>query len=247
LLVVWFHTPHEIVATPARFTDAYRDKAATEDQAIYFGNITQMDAEVGRVLQGLDDRKLREDTFVLFTSDNGPETLNRYKTANHSYGSPGPLRGMKLHVYEGGIRVPGILRWPGHIAPGSVTSEPISGVDLLPTLCAITAAPVPSDRAIDGTSFLPALTGEPLARKTPLYWQYDVALSAPKIAIRQGDWKLLADASLTKFELYNLRSDLKEEHDLSSQEPDRVKAMGETMRRLHEEIKKEGPEWPKGG
>jgi arylsulfatase A len=247
LLVVWFHTPHEIVATPARFTDAYRDKAATEDQAIYFGNITQMDAEVGRVLQGLDDRKLREDTFVLFTSDNGPETLNRYKTANHSYGSPGPLRGMKLHVYEGGIRVPGILRWPGHIAPGSVTSEPISGVDLLPTLCAITGAPVPTDRAIDGTSFLPALTGEPLARKTPLYWQYDVALSAPKIAIRNGDWKLLADASLTKFELYNLRSDLKEEHDLSSQEPERVKAMGETMRRLHEEIKKEGPEWPKGG
>jgi len=150
---------------------------------------------------------------------------------------------MKLHLHEGGIRVPGLLRWPGHVAAGSVTSEPISGVDLLPTLCAIAGAPVPSDRPIDGTSFLPALQGEPIARQTPLYWQYDSALSTPKIALRDGDWKLLADATLAKFELYNLRSDLKEEHDLSSQEPRRVKTMGETLRRMHEEIKKEGPKW----
>ena len=217
----------------------------TEDEAIYFGNVTQMDTQVGRILQALDDQKLRDDTFVLFTSDNGPETLNRYKTANHSYGSPGPLRGMKLHLHEGGIRVPGILRWPGHAKPGTVSHEPVSSVDLLPTLCAITGATVPADRPIDGTSFLPVLKGESITRKTPLYWQYDIALSAPKIALRDGDWKLLADATLTKFELYNLRSDLKEEHDLSSQEPERVKTLGETMRKLHEEIKKEGPTWPK--
>src|SRR5205823_14563082 len=124
------------------------------------------------------------------------------------HGSPGPLRGMKLHVHEGGYRVPGIISWPGHTKPGSVSEEPVCGVDLLPTLCAIGGVEPPNDRPLDGASFLPVLEGKPVKRTTPLYWQYDKAISTPwKVSIREGAWKLVADEKLEKFDLYNLVED----------------------------------------
>src|SRR2546423_9498689 len=109
-----------------------------------------MDAGVGKSLKYLDDHKLRGNTFVFFSSDNGPETLKRYKGATRSYGSPGPLRGMKLHITEAGYRVPGIVRWPGHTKAGSVSPEPICNVDLFPTLCAIAGGQL-AERKLDGT------------------------------------------------------------------------------------------------
>ncbi|MBN1341336.1 MAG: sulfatase-like hydrolase/transferase [Phycisphaerae bacterium] len=242
-LFVWFHSPHEPVATGKRFTDMYPNTDAPE-RAVYYGNVTQMDHEVHRLLQTLDRRELRDDTFVMFTSDNGPETLDRYRGANHSYGSPGPLRGMKLHMYEGGIRVPGIIRFPGHTKPGQVSHEPVCGTDILPTLCQLGGAKPPTDRPIDGASITPIFTGKPIERKVPLYWQYDRAISKPKTAMRQGDWKLLADADLRTFELYNLRKDLRETTNLIDRHPDRAKAMTDTLKRLHGEIKAEGPTWP---
>jgi arylsulfatase A len=216
----------------------------TPERAIYYGNVSQMDFEVGRLMKTLDERGLRDDTAVLFTSDNGPETLNRYRGAQRSYGSPGPLRGMKLHLYEGGIRVPGILRWPGKTTAGQVCREPAVNTDVLPTLCAIAGAKAPTDRPIDGASMLPVFDGKPVERKAPLYWQYDKAIGRPKVAIRQGDWKLLAHAGLEKFELYNLKDDLKEANDLAEKEPERVKAMAETLKKLHAEVSAEGPRWP---
>ncbi len=242
-LFVWFHSPHEPVATADDFVKPYADNAKPEE-AIYFGNVAQTDHEVGRLLKKLDELKLRDNTFVFFTSDNGPEGLRRYKGAGHSYGSAGPLRDWKLHLYEGGIRVPGILRWPDKIKPGRVSNEPVVNTDLLPTLCAITGVTTPADRPIDGVSFLPILDGKPMERKQPMYWQYDKALGGPKVAIRQGDWKLLADGDLKKFELYNLRTDWKESADLAAKEPARVQQMSESLRRLHREIQAEGPKWP---
>src|SRR2546423_13592136 len=105
-----------------------------------------MDAGVGKSLKYLDDHKLRGNTFVFFSSDNGPETLNRYKTANRSYGSPGPLRGMKLHITEAGYRVPGIIRWPGHIAAGIVSAEPVCSVGLVAPPCAMAEDAPPPGR-----------------------------------------------------------------------------------------------------
>jgi len=240
---VWFHTPHEPIATAEEFVGHYPDVRPRE-RADYYGNVTQMDHEVGRLLSTVDELELRDSTFVMFTSDNGPETLNRYRTASRSYGSPGPLRGMKLHLYEGGIRVPGIIRWPGRTRPGQVSDEPINGTDVLPTLCAIAGIPVPADRTLDGASILPIFQGKPIDRKVPLYWQYDRAIGQPKVAMRERDWKILANAALSQFELYDLRADPGETTNLATRHPQRLKAMAARLRRLHSEIKAEGPSWP---
>ena len=247
LLMVWLHSPHESIATASSFVEQYKSVAVTAEQAEYFGNVTQLDHEVGRLMKRLDGDGLRDNTLVYFSSDNGPETLKRYPAGARSYGVPGPLRGMKLHMYEGGIRVPGILRWPGHAKAGQTVSEPVASYDLLPTLCAIAGAKPPTDRTLDGASLLPLMDGQPVARSKPLYWQYDRAIGgANRIAMRDGDWKLLANADLSKFELYNLRSDLGEQTDLSASEPARLANLTAKLRQLHAEVKAESPTWPVG-
>jgi arylsulfatase A len=239
-LFVWFHAPHEPIATSPEFILMYEGK----EEAIYYGNVTQMDHAFGRLMRTLDDMELRDKTFVMFTSDNGPETLNRYRGANRSFGSPGLLRGMKLHMYEGGIRVPGIIRWPGKTRPDSVCHEPVNGTDILPSLCEMAGVEVPTDRPIDGTSFLPIFRCRKLKRKMPLYWRYNRALSKPfTVAMRQDDWKILADNAMTKFELYNVRKDIAEQHNLADSQPQRLEAMKKTLAKLHSEIDAEGPDW----
>jgi len=239
-LNLWFHAPHEPVATPEDFQNIY-SQVGDQTKRIYYGSVSLIDDNVGRLMKKLDELKLRENTFVLFTSDNGPETLNRYKGAERSHGSPGPLRGMKLHITEAGYRVPGIIRWPGHTHPNEICSEPVNNTDLLPTICEITGVPVPSDRPIDGTSILPIFTGKEIQRKTPLYWQYDYAISRPwTVALRERNWKLLATPGLDKFALYDLSADVGEAKDLADEFPDRVRQMAEKMKQLNFEIKSEG-------
>ena len=239
-LFVWFHAPHEPIATGPKFMQMYKG----DKEAIYYGNVTQMDHEFGRLMKTLDEMKLRDDTFVMFTSDNGPETLNRYRGAHRSFGSPGPLRGMKLHMYEGGIRVPGIIRWPGKTRAATVCREPVNGTDILPSLCEMAGVNVPTECPIDGTSILPVFKGKKLKRQVPLYWRYDRALSRPfTVAMRQGDWKIVADNKMTKFELYNVRKDIAEKHNLADSQPQRLKAMKKTLAGLHAEIDAEGPKW----
>jgi arylsulfatase A len=260
---VCFHEPHEPVASPRELMALY-PHAKSPDQAAYFANVTNVDQAVGRLLSALDKLGEAKRTFVLFTSDNGPETLNRYRGASRSYGSPGPLRGMKLHIYEGGIRVPGIIRWPGHTRPGREVDEPVSSVDLLPTLCAIADVAPPAGRALDGTSILPIFEGRPLERITPLFWFYSLAISKPKLALRDGDWKLVAhwdagaafkgldpdsiralkQARLTSFELYNLREDLGERDNLADGEAQRVQTMADRLQSLFTEVQEECPVWP---
>jgi len=247
LLMVWLHSPHEPIATATSFADQYKSVAETPEQADYFGNVTQLDHEVGRLMKRLDDDGLRDSTLVYFSSDNGPETLKRYPTGTRSYGVPGPLRGMKLHMYEGGLRVPGILRWPGHAKAGQTVSTPVASYDLLPTLCEIAGAKPPTDRALDGASLLPLLDGKPVARSKPLYWQYDRAIGGDnRVAMRDGDWKLLANADLSKFELYNLRTDLAEKTDLAASKPTKLADLSAKLRKLHAEVKAESPTWPIG-
>ena len=243
-LFVWYHEPHEPIASPEKYMKLY-PQATRPGEALYYGNVTQMDSQVGRLMDSLDEQGLRDNTVVFFSSDNGPETFKRHSKAFRSRGTPGPLRGMKLWLYEGGIRVPGIVRWPGKTPPGLVSDEPICGVDVLPTLCEIAGVEPPTDRAIDGTSLMPLLRGESIQRKTPLYWQYNRALGWAKVVMRDGDWKILADEKLAKFELYNIKNDISEKNDLAEKEPERLKQMAATLTRLHAEIKAEGPQWPK--
>ncbi|WP_020468903.1 sulfatase-like hydrolase/transferase [Zavarzinella formosa] len=238
-LCVWFHAPHEIVATPEEFTKKYA--AETDDtKRTYFGSVSLIDHEVGRLVKFLDHRKDAANTLVVFSSDNGPETLNRYKTANHSHGTPGPLRGMKLHMTEGGIRIPGIVKWPKVVKPGRVSDVPVGFVDLLPTFCGLAGATPPTDRFLDGTDVFSLLKddSEP-NRKSPLYWQYDKAIGDTKpvwkVATRQGDFKLLADVKLEKFALYDLKNDLGEKTDLSGKadQAERLKKMIAEMKQIH--------------
>ena len=267
-LFVWFHSPHEPVASAEEFVEPYREAAESEKQAEYFGNVAQTDAAVGTILQALDNTNLRDDTLVLFTSDNGPETLNRYPNASRSWGSPGSLRGMKLHMYEGGIRVPGIVRWPGVVPAGTESNEPFCGTDLLPTLCGITGTDIPNDRPIDGSDARAAWLGQRVEREMPLYWQYYNALGGPKVAMRDGDWKILAHCSHNElfgtgfsranvnatmqrildmqpesYELYNLRDDMAETRDRSADEPERLQRMASQLRATYAAVQSEGPRW----
>jgi arylsulfatase A len=238
-LNLWFHESHEPVAAAEEFRKLY-SQVDNPDRRHYYGDVSQMDGAVGKLLKYLDDHKLRDNTFVFFSSDNGPETLKRYRGAERSYGSPGPLRGMKLHLTEAGYRVPGIVRWPGHTRAGTVCTEPICHVDLLPTVCAIVGAKVP-ERKLDGADFTPIFEGKAQKRPHPLYWQYDNAISRPwVVSLREGPWKLLANAELDQFELYNLVEDAGEKKNLADRHPQRVKRMATTMKRLHEEIQAEG-------
>lgn len=255
-----FHAPHEPIATPAKYIDMYPSPDDPK-RAVYYGNVTHMDHELGRLLRTLDQCGLRDSTLVWFTSDNGPAYRVKFP-----YGSAGPLREKKGHVYEGGIRVPGIIRWPGRVAPGSTCDEPVCGVDFLPTACALAGCPAPQDRPLDGTSILPVFDNRALQRRAPLYWQYNRATSKPKVAMRVGDWKILGlfdlpdqkpsqdigpddmhrfkTAELVGFELYNLREDQSETTDLAQREPQRLAAMSAQLRKLYHEVRDESPSWP---
>ncbi|MCI0682500.1 MAG: sulfatase-like hydrolase/transferase [Gemmataceae bacterium] len=262
-LYVCFHEPHEPIATDAKFAELY----ASKDPSLraHHGNVSQMDAAFGRLMAALQALNLDENTVVLFTSDNGPAL-----TGVHPHGFTGGLRAKKGHLYEGGIRVPGIVRWPGKTKPGRTSDEPIGGVDVLPTLCEIAGIAPPKDRAIDGTSIVPLLTatgaGKPLERKTPLYWHFNAAQSKVKVALRQGDWMLLArldgpetkpgadiraddqkaikSAGLAAFELYNLREDPAQKTDRAAADPERMRRMTGVLRKLYREVQDESPTWP---
>lgn len=259
-LFVCFHEPHEPIATDPKFEQLY---AQFEDpaQRAHHGNITQMDDAFGRLMKEVDGQNLRDSTMVFFTSDNGPAI-----TAMHPYGSSGPLRDKKGAIYEGGIRVPGIVRWPGRTKPGSVSKEPVCGVDVLPTLCELAGIAAPADRAIDGTSFAPLFEDQPIERKTPLYWHFLRASSDVKVAMREGPWKILAKvdgvdlkpgaditkeeaeafktAKLTGFELYNLESDVAETQQLLEREPERFETMKAKLIAMYHEVREESPTWP---
>ncbi len=235
-LNVWFHEPHEPIDSPDDLVAQY-PLAVKPGQALHHANVANLDRAAGRILAALDELKLAEGTVVLFTSDNGPETLNRYKGSHRSHGSPGPFRGMKLHVTEGGFRVPFLLRWPGRTRPGQTCAEPAVGTDLLPTLCDALGLKPPAGRALDGASLLPALEGKTVARAVPLYWQYDKAISTPwTLALREGPWKLLSNAALDRFELYDLVKDPSETRDLAAEHPERAREMAESLRARHREI-----------
>jgi len=262
-LYVAFHEPHEPITTDPKYAKLY--PSADPSYSGFNGNITQMDAAVGRLMQTLEERGLSDNTVVFFTSDNGPAI-----TAMHPHGSAGPLRGKKGALYEGGIRVPGIVRWPAVAKAGSISDEPVSGVDFLQTACAIAGIEPPQDRKLDGASFLPVLEGKPVLRTTPLYWHFNRAFGDPKVIVRVGDWKILAsldkkptgaqaidgsspteqdqrefkEAEPTGFALYNLRTDVAETTDLAAREPAKLAELKALLLAKYHEVRDEAPTWP---
>ena len=193
-------------------------------------------------LETLDEMGEADRTFVMFTSDNGPETFERYPNGVHCYGSPGPLRGMKLHIYEGGIRVPCIVRWPGHTKPGAGDRRAGWSLDLLPTFAEIAACGRRPAIAILTERIVCAFRGTTRAETHAAVLVLLCRADPTQGGTAEGDWKLVAHwditetfssvtpeairaikrAKLTDFELYNLREDIGEKHDVARQQPERV-------------------------
>ena len=187
--------------------------------AAYAAMITRMDKEIGRIMTLLQELGLDENTLVMFTSDNGP-TFNG-GTDSAFFESAGPLRGLKTQLYEGGIRVPMIARWPGHIEPGTTTDHISAFWDLLPTLTDVCGQETPKDT--DGISFLPTLLGkeEKQQRHDYLYWEY-----LGRQAVRRGQWKAYRDGVGKDIELYDLEKDIGESTDVSAEFPEIINRIG---------------------
>ncbi|MGD9418517.1 MAG: sulfatase [Verrucomicrobiota bacterium JB025] len=207
-------------------TDRVRKVRLLQKHAVYAAMVEAMDEAVGVVLQQLEKSGVADNTIVVFTSDNGGlSTSEGLPTSNL------PLRGGKGWVYEGGIREPWIVRWPGVTKAGSESVEPICSIDLFPTVAA--AAGVEVSHEIDGISILPALKGGKLNRRS-LFWHYPHYGNQgnfPGGAIREGDYKLVERYEDGRVHLYNLADDIGERNDLASSQPERVEQM---RKRLHE-------------
>lgn len=231
-LSVWIHEPHSPIATNTEFSDLYKG----HENAKYMGNITQLDHALGQVMKGLEEAGVAENTFFFFTSDNGP--------VPHFGGTSGGLRGNKRSSHEGGIRVPGIIRWPGHVKAGTVSDVPIIGTDIFSTILDIVNAPAPDDRTIDGVSILPALEGKAVTRKIPLFWRNHVSQADNRVALRIGDWKLVGNDTLTKFQLFEIQKDWQEKNDLAESMPEKTEEMKKSLLEVWKKIETEGPqEW----
>lgn len=241
LLSVWTHEPHYPIKASPEFKAKY--PGLTDDmQREHHANVTQLDHAFGKLMQTLDELKLTDNTVVIFTSDNGPEG-DGIKSPGR--GSTGGLRARKRAVYEGGIRVPGIVRWPGETKPGTTSDVPVIGSDIFVTAVGIAGAKLPTDRVLDGGDLLPAIKGGNVERSRPLYWRCPIAPGPLKIAMRIGDWKILADPKLTQFELYNLKTDPQEKTELGAAEPAKLADMKNALIKLNTEIEAEGPDWVK--
>ena len=236
---LWTHEPHLPIESLPKFMEPYAD-LDDEDLRQHHGNITQLDHAFGLLMQALDDAGYRDDTIVFFTSDNGPEGDGLRRRTR---GSTGGLRGRKRHTHEGGIRVPGLIRWPGHVTAATESAEPVIGSDIFTTLCDIVDIPLPSDRTIDGASLLPLFKGQPVERSEPLYWRNHLAPEQYRVALRVGDWKIIGSNDLTSFELYNIAEDWQEMSDLSEKYPDRFEELKARLIAYDKSVLAEGPDW----
>jgi arylsulfatase A-like enzyme len=208
----------------------YSDRPWSAIEKNFAAMVTHLDSDVGKVLDALKRFGLDSNTIVIFTSDNGP-----HKAGGHSpkfFHSGGPLRGIKFELYEGGIRVPVIVRGPG-IAAGTVSDYPWAFWDVLPTLAEIAGAPIP--QGIDGISIAPLLYGRKQPAHPYLYWeQYGATFTQ---AVRLDDWKGIRVGLKGRLELYNLREDLSENNNLAAKNPEMVKKLEAILAQARTESK----------
>ncbi len=238
-----FVIPHLGIQVPEESLKKYADKIPEEQyehrgyiqhpspRAGYAAMITHMDKGIGEIMTLLKELGLDENTLVVFTSDNGP-TYKRLGGSDSDYfESKGSFRGYKGDLYEGGIRVPFITRWKGHINEGSSSDHVCAFWDVMPTLCELTNTSPPTD--MDGISFLPTLLGnKPQKNHDYLYWEFPAY--GGQQAIRFGDWKairtgLKKQKTVTSVQLYNLKTDLGEKNNIAENHPEIVKKASDIM------------------
>jgi N-acetylgalactosamine-6-sulfatase len=231
----WLHETHHLVAATDEDKKEYPDMA--EPQRTYFSAVTRADKQVGRVLALLQELGEVDNTIVIFSSDNGPENSMPKPTDKFyfSVGDTGGLRGRKRSLYMGGVNVPFIVRWPGHVPAGRIdTTSVIAGVDVLPTLLAATGIPMPEGYKPDGINVMAAFKGEPFTRTQPLFWEWrgPNAHEADwgQLAMRDGFHALVMSFDGQRTELYDLTKDRAQENDLSTAQTERVASMTAALR-----------------
>jgi arylsulfatase A-like enzyme len=201
----------------------YADKDWPEPEKGKAAMISRLDGDIGRIFAKLKERGIDEQTIVMFTSDNGPHKEGGIKP--DFFDSNGPLKGIKRDLYEGGIRVPTIARWPDKIKANSKSDHISAFWDILPTFAELASVQAPE--GIDGISFVPALLGKPQAEHEYLYWEFHEGSS--KQALRMGKWKAVRVAPSRAIELYSLNSDIGEEDNIAERHPDIVAKAKEIM------------------
>jgi len=254
------HEPHTPFHTVPKYRWRFRDLPEADN--IYASVLSHADDRIGEVLDALDRLKLTENTLVVFSSDNGPAraskptelALNHDTATGAGYGIgaakgiTGGRRGYKGALFEGGIGVPFIARWPREIAAGKVDGESlISAVDLLPTFCEVAGATLPVSYKADGVSQVAALKGKPVPlRRKPLFWKMggnkNRADHWVNYAVVQQHWKLVTNNDTSRVELYDLAADLAEKVDVAAKNPEVVTTMLKQLKTWQATL----PEMPTG-
>ena len=225
------HWPYQVPDSPsvARGNAAHLmpGDSATSTRAEYVAMVERMDRGVGTILQALERAGLASNTIVIFTNDNGGEWLS----------NNGPLFNRKWTVWEGGIRVPAIVRWPGRIRASSVSPQVGITMDLSASILAAAGAQVPEDARLEGMDLFPILQGKSPVVERTLFWRTAAGNRLQK-AVRSGDWKLVQDANHTF--VFNVRTDLGERHDLANQRQDVARRLRGLLAAWERDVDAEG-------
>lgn len=234
------HTPIQPVTS---LLDKYLGKSASNGQndAKYATMVENLDRNIGRLIDLLQEKQLLDNTFIFFVTDNG----GLFKVTKQR-----PLRAGKGSYYEGGIRIPAFAVWPGKIRPGQVCEVPITNLDIFPTLLELTGIEKPENKNLDGISLLPLLTEDKNLTKRPLFWHFPIYLEGgnaesqdpvfrtrPGSAVRYGDWKLIQYFENEDLELYNLKEDISESNNLVKEKPDKAKELLTLLENWREKTK----------
>lgn len=237
---LWLNDVHDPYEPKPELMKKFKRFAANKYKQQYYAVLYDVDQQIGRLLDMLDQSGLSKNTIVVLSSDNGPTDWPRYYRQFYAPpGSVGFFRGRKWSLYEGGIREPLLVRWPGHISAGAVDSSTIScGIDFLPTFCHL-AGVKPPETQIDGQDMSKAFLGDPQKRAQPLMWVYGLnghylqpanpRYRSPDLAIRKGKWKLLVNDDGSDLQLYNLDDDIAESDNVAKQNPDVAQQLSEKV------------------
>ena len=251
-LNIWFHEPHAPIAAPDKIVSTYGE--LKDKTAIYSGTIDNTDRAISRVVEKLKTMGVRENTLIIYASDNGSYRDDR----------TGNLRGRKGSNWDGGIRVPGIFSWPEVIRKNRAVKEPAGLVDVLPTLCGLLHLEVPQDRAIDGSDLSPLLKGEinRFQRHQPMFWH--LQKSRPMVAMRDGDFSLVANpdyeisqsnmfqeswiprvknGGYKDFQLFDLSNDPGQTQNIASDNPALLKKLKAKLLNINQSIMADGTDW----
>jgi len=235
------HAVHTPIQAKKEIIEKYKKKQGSDghNNPTYAAMIESVDEGVGSILDKLDELGLADNTLVFFFSDNGGVV---------GITSMEPLKGGKGMLYEGGVRVPLVVRWPGEVKPGSTCDVPVMGIDFYPTMLELAGAPKPAEQVLDGESIVPLLTRGGTLRRKAIFWHFPAYLEAnygwkgtwrttPAGAVRRGNWKLIEYFEDGTLELYNLKDDIGEKHNLAAKMQKRTKQLHDLLKDWRKSIK----------